>query len=678
MRRISKILFISLSNIGDAILTLPAMDELLQEYPQADITVICGERPRELFEGHPRIKKVIVYNKRAGLKSDIRLFASLLKERFDLVVDLRNTFFGVALPSRRPSVAPVLRFRKPEHMRDKHLLKVKSQKSKVKSNVFPEALCISRADEEYVERFLKENSIAKDDRLVAIAPGARSHIKRWPKERFAQLSGLLASELGLKVVLVGDKSDTEISAYIAGTCGSPVLDLTGKTSLKQLAALLKRSRLLVTNDSAILHLASYLNIPVAALFGPTNERKYGPWSQRSVAVHKFIRCRPCEKASCGPGNLKCLDIIQVGDVLREIKELLEVPESGFSESGCSGFRRILIVRTDRMGDVLLSTPVIKALRMAYPRSYIAMMVGPNARDIVEGNPYLDEVIIFDKDVKHKGIALTIRFARRLAKKEFDLALILHPTNRVHLVTLLAGIPYRLGYNRKMGNLLTERIIHTKQDGERHEADYNLDLLRFLGIRTGDPKLYMSLKKEAQIWARDILEKAGVGSTDKLLAIHPAASCPSKIWPAERFARVADALAQRFGFKVLVLSGIRDIKIAESVINSMSSQAIDLAGRTTVAQLAAVLARCRLFISNDSGPVHIAAALGIPVISIFGRKQKGLSPQRWAPLGPRSRYIHRDAGCIECLAHNCVKGFSCLKSISVDDVLGVAESLLGAP
>jgi len=108
---------------------------------------------------------------------------------------------------------------------------------------------------------------------------------------------------------------------------------------------------------------------------------------------------------------------------------------------------------------------------------------------------------------------------------------------------------------------------------------------------------------------------------------------------------------------------------------MHHPVINLAGKTSVSQLASVLKRCNLFISNDSGPVHIACAVETPVISIFGRSQKGLSPARWGPTGKKDRILHKYVGCIECLAHNCVKEFACLKAITVDDVVSAADSIL---
>jgi heptosyltransferase-2 len=325
--------------------------------------------------------------------------------------------------------------------------------------------------------------------------------------------------------------------------------------------------------------------------------------------------------------------------------------------------------------VLLSTPVIKALRDNYPHAYIAMMVSPYAKDVVEGNPYLDEVIIYDKEAKHKGWRRSFKFARNLRKRRFDLALILHPTNRVHLVSFIAGIPMRVGYDRKLGFLLSDKLKHLKQLGQKHELEYNLDLLRYLGIEAEDKKTFMPIMAESERWVESKLAEEGVGADDKLLALHPGASCPSKTWPSGRFAEVADKLSLKHGFKVIILAGPKDTVLAGRLAAQMRTKALNLAGKTSVSQLASIIRRCRLFISNDSGPVHIASAVGTPVISIFGRSQDGLSPRRWGPLGLKDRILHRKVGCIECLAHNCRKDLACLKAIGVNDVLAAADSIL---
>ncbi|UCB57438.1 MAG: lipopolysaccharide heptosyltransferase II [Candidatus Omnitrophota bacterium] len=331
-------------------------------------------------------------------------------------------------------------------------------------------------------------------------------------------------------------------------------------------------------------------------------------------------------------------------------------------------KRILITRTDRIGDVLLSTPAIKALRKAFPQSHIAVMVRPYARDIVLGNPYLDEVIIYDKYGAQRSFWKTIKFARDLRARRFDLALVLHPTRRQHLITFLAGIKKRVGFNLKLGFLLTDKLEHKKQEGKRHELEYTLDIVRSLGIKAQDKDLFMPIRKDSEMHIERLLQAENI---NKMVALHPGASCASKLWPLERFARVADALIERFNVKIVVLSSKDDIARGKRLLSLIHHACIDACGMTTVSELASLLRKCSLLICNDSGPMHIAAALKMPVIAIFGRAQAGLSPRRWGPRGKDNVVLHKDVGCSECLAHNCQKGFACLSAVSVQEVVEAA-------
>lgn len=337
--------------------------------------------------------------------------------------------------------------------------------------------------------------------------------------------------------------------------------------------------------------------------------------------------------------------------------------------------RILLIRTDRIGDVLLSTPAIKALRDAYPNAHIAMMVRPYAEDIVCGNPYLDEVILYDKDGEHKGLFGTLKFIGALKRKRFDSAIILHPTNRSNIIPFLAGIPERAGYDRKCGILLTKKIRHTKQLGEKHEIDYTLDVLRTVGIEVKDRSLYMPVRAEDEKVIDRFFSLSGLTGGDAIIAIHPGASCPSKRWPAYRFGRVADTLIERDGLKVIIIGGPADVETVKDMRTGMLHKAIILSEEHSLGEVAALLKRCRMFISNDSGPVHIAAAVGTPVVVIFGRSNPGLSPKRWGPIGPKDVVVHKDVGCKECKAHNCEINFKCLDAITVEDVLDAVEKLV---
>ena len=339
------------------------------------------------------------------------------------------------------------------------------------------------------------------------------------------------------------------------------------------------------------------------------------------------------------------------------------------------YNRILIVRLDRIGDVLLSTPAIKAVRDAYPDSHIAFMVQPYAKDIVEGNPYLNEVICYDKKGKEKGPFGNLRFIMKLRRKKFELAIILHPTVRTHIVTLLAGIGVRTGFDKKMGFLLTNRIPHSKELGDRHEIDYTLDILKNIGITPKDRSLYMPLKSESEKKVKNIFNRYNIRDTDMVISVNPGASCASKRWSAERFARVSDSIIERYGARVIILAGMADKFFGDRTASLIRKGCINLSGNTSVADLASVLKRSRLFISNDSGPVHIACAIGTPVVAIFGRADRGLSPKRWGPSGKYDIVLHKHVGCDVCLAHSCNIGFKCLEAITVSEVLGAVDKVL---
>ena len=339
-------------------------------------------------------------------------------------------------------------------------------------------------------------------------------------------------------------------------------------------------------------------------------------------------------------------------------------------------KRILVIRLDRLGDVILSTPVLQVLRQQFPHAFIAMMVRPACREVVEGNPHLDELIPYDRDGAHHRVRATIRFALKLRRQAFDTAIVLHPTNRSHWIPWLAGIQIRVGYDRKCGWLLTHRVPHRKQEGEQHEAAYTLELLAPFGIVAREPHPFVPIQAEARARVEFLLAEHAVKPTERLVAIHPSASCISKRWMPERFAQVADRLIADHGVRICLVAGEADARYAHEVAHAMHRPAIDFAGRLGVGELAALLHRCRLLVSNDSGPVHVAAAVGTPVVDIFGRNQRGLSPLRWGPVGEGHVVLHKEVGCVTCLAHNCDIQFLCLTSVSVDEVYQAAVSILG--
>jgi ADP-heptose:LPS heptosyltransferase len=254
-----------------------------------------------------------------------------------------------------------------------------------------------------------------------------------------------------------------------------------------------------------------------------------------------------------------------------------------------------------------------------------------------------------------------------------LALVLHPTNRAHILAFFAGIPKRVGWDKKLSFLLTDKLTHTKDQGKKHELEYNLDLLDYLDISAKDEEIYIPVKKDAQQKVDQVLKKEGIAEKNKLIVIHPCASCPSKRWPQSKFIKLVRMLKEGKNIKIVAITSASQKEFGKEV--AKIEGVIDLSGLFSIPETIALINRARLFISCDSGPVHIAAGLGKPVISIFGRSQAGLSPKRWAPTGKNSYYLHKDVGCKTCLAHNCQKGFICLQAIEPIEVYILAQKLI---
>jgi ADP-heptose:LPS heptosyltransferase len=317
MRPVNKILFVTLTNTGDVILTLPALDLLRQLYPGARISVVSGPRAAELFICNPAIAQFLPYDKHMRFSDKLRFFWRLRAEKFDLAVDFRNSLFGL-LGNR---TARFVATQEGSHASQSHLARVRQlAKNAATASVKRGSLFISDPDKEYIELMLNRNGFTGTRKPVVISPGARSGIKRWPKERFCSLAQELLKKTGSAVILVGDAGDKDVTGYIARNVAG-VIDLTGKTTLPQLAWLFSRSAVLITNDSANLHLAGYVDLPTVAIFGPTDERRYGPWSSRSAVVKKDLACRPCKQARCPYDTMECMAAINAEDVISVIQDI---------------------------------------------------------------------------------------------------------------------------------------------------------------------------------------------------------------------------------------------------------------------------------------------------------------------------------------------------------------------
>lgn len=318
-KKIKKILMITLSNIGDVALTLPALGVLKREFPGADITVMVAASCKELFEAEPAVSRIVVYDKHIPFFKKVELGLKMRRLGFELVVDLRNSLFPLLTGARYNTPLFVERTDSHIHRMDKHLKRLSALGIPVDNAPF--SVSMTRDDKLHVHSIFNELGILPDDDIAAVAPGAKSHIKRWATTGFIEVCGRLIREASLKVLLIGDDSDRAINEEIHAAGLKEVYDLSGRTNLRELAYLLSLCKLLITNDSASLHIGSAVGTPTVAIFGPTDYKKYGPVSPNSIVVRKGLGCSPCQKAQCR-FELDCMKQISAEEVFACAKEIL--------------------------------------------------------------------------------------------------------------------------------------------------------------------------------------------------------------------------------------------------------------------------------------------------------------------------------------------------------------------
>lgn len=664
---VKKILVVTLSNLGDVVLTLPVFESLKTQYPGARMDVLVGPSGSAVFESDDRIGAVIVHDRRReGWRGRLALLAWIRAARYDVIVDLRHSLFGLLGGAHVRNRYPLARRRRTRHRALKHLESLEG----LVRHPDPERTFLRLTPEGRASADALLSGLGPDAALVVAAPGSKSHLKQWPAERYAALLDRLCAGGRMKAVLVGDAADSVHCARVRLLMREPVLDLSGRTRFASLAAVLARAALVITNDSAPLHVADALKVPTLALFGPTDPRKYGTRFAHSLSIRKNVFCAPCERARCRHHH-ECMNELGVDEAHARAEAVLKgefVPRRP----------RILVVRLDRIGDLVLSIPCLEALRRHYPEATLSVMTRPYTREVLEGHPLVDEVIPYQYEDggRHSGWLGGMRFVREIIQRRFDIAFILHPGTRSVLVPFLAGIPYRIGYDRGPSYLLTRKVEDRRHEGLKHEADYALDVVRAFGVPAAEtPRPFLEPGQEAIRAADEKLAAAGVSPEERLVAVHPGASCPSKRWPIDRFAAWASEVTSEPLVRVVVVGAAEEAELAHRLKDAAPGRVSDLTGRLSLRELSAVLSRARLLVANDSGPVHVAAAVGTPTLTVFGRSRAGLNVERWKALGAGHRYLHKDVGCVVCLAHRCTIGYECLAAVSTDEVVNLTRSML---
>jgi heptosyltransferase-2 len=355
----------------------------------------------------------------------------------------------------------------------------------------------------------------------------------------------------------------------------------------------------------------------------------------------------------------------------EKRTMLKV--SGRKKLPEKGIERVLIRGTNWIGDVIMTLPAVAAVRKTWPRAQISVLAKPWVAEVYHLSADVDDVIVFQEPGRHAGIGGKLRLAGELRNVGFDCAILLQNAIEAAIIAGLAGIPFRAGYNSDgRGILLTHAVRRTKAIRRVHQIDYYIEMVRAIGCTPTGREVRLRPGKDYDGLAEALFNRFGIAGNRPLIGIAPGAAYgPAKKWFPERFAAVADCLSGESGAQTILFGSAGDRESTAAAQGSARHPLIDIAGMTNLKEAIALIARCSLFISNDSGLMHVAGALGIPTIALFG----STNPATTSPVGEKSVVIHHDVDCSPCLKPVCPTDFRCMEMIRVEEVCAAARKLL---
>jgi heptosyltransferase-2 len=345
-------------------------------------------------------------------------------------------------------------------------------------------------------------------------------------------------------------------------------------------------------------------------------------------------------------------------------------------------RRLLIRGTNWVGDSVLSLPALKQARLAFPQAKITLLAVPWVAGIYEGSTAIDDIWLYDRRNLYRGLSGKLRLIRELRERRFDTALLFQNAFEAAVLARLAGIPVRAGYDRDgRGWLLSHKVAVDSRISKLHQTYYYLDLLEQLlgrprttkGLEPQAPSEFaaeampditLAVNSERKQAARARLQSQGVDFNRTVVGVNPGAFYGSaKRWLSDRYATVLDGLIGERQASVVIFGSPNEVAIAEAIRSGMRNRPVILSGRTELSELIAMIACCDLFLTNDSGPMHLAAGLRVPTLAIFGSTDEIAT----GPMSPASVVLNKRVECSPCLLRKCPIDHRCMTRISAGEV-----------
>lgn len=345
-------------------------------------------------------------------------------------------------------------------------------------------------------------------------------------------------------------------------------------------------------------------------------------------------------------------------------------------TGAAAWRNVLVLQTSFIGDTVLTLPLIAEVRRRFSVRNLSLVCQPASAELLQGHPAIDEIIVDDKRHADAGLSGMYRKAQALAERKFTLALTPHKSLRSALLLYLARIPVRIGFAQSRGWFLFHRRI--ARDPTRHDVERNLSLLNAFGVAVEDCQRALELPVNPQLQSEvdKKLADLGIDAEKPIIGVNPGSVWPTKRWPAEAFADLIVRLEESLDCRIVLFGGADDAAVVNRVLGACGGAASSLAGKVTLRELPAAIRRCRVFVTNDSGPMHIAVAERVPTVAIFCATTRELG---FFPYTNHAVVVEKRLFCRPCTSHGgrrCPLGTeACSRLIDPARVFAAVEKLL---
>jgi heptosyltransferase II len=341
----------------------------------------------------------------------------------------------------------------------------------------------------------------------------------------------------------------------------------------------------------------------------------------------------------------------------------------------SSIHRMVIRTPNWVGDAVMSTPFLRAVRKNFPNTHITLLAKPWVAPVYANNPHINRILSYDVAGRHRGLIGKFRLAKDLRKYEFDLALLLQNAFEAAFLVWMAGIPIRLGYDTDARKMLLTHPVHRFPSLKRlHQIDYYLEILKGAKLIANPAEMEIFISDAEKCRAIRHIRTSGCSDSACVIGINPGAAYgTAKRWFANRFSELCNRLKSIPDVCFLIFGGPGEEELGKYIAGSIGDACINLCGKTSLREAISLIDQCRLFITNDSGLMHVAAALNIPQIAIFGSTDHTTT----SPRSHLSHIIRMPVACTPCMKPNCPIDHRCMDAITVDHVLGLALELLSS-